>query len=257
MQNTTVAEIYRAIGEWAPWETAEEWDNVGILAQGPEDEVTGVCCALDITPQTVDWAAAQGCNLMLSHHPVIFHPLKRLERDSAPAALLRHGMTAICAHTNLDKARGGVCEVLAEKIGLHHIRTDGDFLYLGELESPLETEQFARAVGEALCAPVAWVPREKKIRTVGVVSGAGGDFWPQARAAGADCLVTGEMKHHEALEARQAGMAAVAATHYGTEKWIVPELAVRLRQWFPNLPVFAWDCPGKGKEWDPFAYGLD
>lgn len=255
MQSVKLETLYEALGQWAPWDTAEEWDNVGILVRGSA-EVTGVCCALDITPETVSWAAEHGCNLILSHHPVIFRPLKALDRQSVPALLIQHGITALCAHTNLDKARRGVCETLAERIGLKNIRPEGDFLYLGEWDCPTEISQFAAEVQRRLDAPVCWTVGTSDVRTVAVVSGAGGDFWPQAQAAGADCLVTGELRHHEALDAQQAGMSVVAATHYGTEKWIVPVVAEWLHRIFPGLLVRQWDDPENKISRDPLGYGV-
>lgn len=256
MQSVKLEDLYRAMGEWAPWDTAEDWDNVGVLVQGAEENITGVCCTLDITPEAVVWAAQNKCNLLLSHHPVIFRPMKMLAHESVPAQLIRHGITALCAHTNLDKARGGVCETLAEKIGLQNICPSGDFVYLGELDRTMELSDFARKVRKSLSAPVCWVDGGASVRTVAVVSGAGGDFWPQAQAAGAECLVTGELRHHEALDAQQAGMSVIAATHYGTEKWIVPVMADRIRRLFPELFVCQWDCPEAGISRDSLQYEL-
>ena len=146
MQRVTMTEVYEEIGRWAPWDTAEEWDNVGVLVQGPDEVVTGICCMLDITPEAVAWAAEKVCNLVLSHHPVIFRPMKKLSRESVPAVLVRNGVTALCAHTNLDKARGGVCETLAQQLGLRNIRPGEDFLYFGELEQPMPLAQWAAHV---------------------------------------------------------------------------------------------------------------
>ena len=96
----------------APAQIAESWDNVGVLVRCAQ-EVTGVLCALDITPATVREARAVGCNAIVSHHPVIFRPLKELRQDDVPALLVREGVSAVCMHTNLDKAQGGVNDVLA------------------------------------------------------------------------------------------------------------------------------------------------
>ncbi|WP_367925836.1 Nif3-like dinuclear metal center hexameric protein [uncultured Ruthenibacterium sp.] len=256
MRNVTVAQLYDAVGHWAPWDSAEAWDNVGVLVHGGDEEISGICCALDITSDTVQWAAKNGCNLIFSHHPVIFHPMKSLDYKSVPAELLRHGITAVCAHTNLDKARDGVCETLANKIGLKNVRPGEDFLYLGEVESPMNVAQLTERVQTSLQAPVCWVSGEKNIKTVAVVSGAGGDFWEQAQNAGAECLVTGEMRHHEALDARQAGMSVIAATHYGTERWIVPVMASFFHRVFPQVPVFQWDFSQTDNTKDPMQYRM-
>ena len=119
---TTIREIQAFLQQKAPFETAEEWDNAGLLAGDPDTAVTGILLTLDITPQAVDFAADNGFGLIVSHHPVIFHPLRRLEPSGAPYALARRGVAALCAHTNLDKAPGGVNDTLAVLLGLRDVQ---------------------------------------------------------------------------------------------------------------------------------------
>lgn len=123
---TTIREVQAFLQQKAPFETAEGWDNAGLLAGNPDTAVSGILLTLDITPQTVDFAADNGFALIISHHPVIFHPLRRLTPDGAPYALARRGVAAICAHTNLDKASGGVNDTLAALLGLHEVQTTPD-----------------------------------------------------------------------------------------------------------------------------------
>ena len=113
----SLTELASYLESIAPAQTAENWDNVGVLVRCAQ-EVTGVLCALDITPATVREARAVGCNAIVSHHPVIFRPLKELRQGDVPALLVREGVSAVCMHTNLDKAQGGVNDVLAQALGL-------------------------------------------------------------------------------------------------------------------------------------------
>ena len=113
----SLTELASYLESIAPAQIAESWDNVGVLVRCAQ-EVTGVLCALDITPATVREARAVGCNAIVSHHPVIFRPLKELRQDDVPALLVREGVSAVCMHTNLDKAQGGVNDVLAQALGL-------------------------------------------------------------------------------------------------------------------------------------------
>lgn len=241
----TLDRIQSWLNEWAPPETAEAWDNPGLLVRAGDASapVTGAVCALDVTPDTIEFAKAHGCSLIVSHHPVIFHALKALDGRDAAAAALAAGVSVLSAHTNLDKARGGVCETLAVALGLSDIRPEGAFCYVGRLTQLLPLCDFARAAARSLGAHVQYTAglAHKPVQTVAAVSGAGGDLWADAVAAGADCLLTGEAGHHDYLDAAARGLPIVAAGHWATERMIAGELAQRLGRAFPALAVYAFE----------------
>ena len=242
-------EIASFVEALAPAERAESWDNVGVLVRCGEG-VSGVLCALDVTADTVEEALAAGCNVILSHHPVIFHPLRSLEQNSVPARLMRAGISAVCAHTNLDAAPGGVNDVLARALGLRGTQPfAGGLGRLGTLPRAKAPAQFAAEAAGALGARVKLADAGLPVQTVAVVSGSGGSFVPQALEACADCLVTGEAGHHDALDALAGGLTLIAAGHFSTEAGIVPVLAEKLREAFPGLKVA---CSAAGR--DPFTY---
>ena len=112
-----VQEIYDTLQKIAPPELACSWDNVGLLVNAGTP-VTGVLTALDITPAVVREAVENDCELIVSHHPVIFDPLRRLDKDDVPALLMQNGISAICMHTNLDAAPGGVNDMLSDVLGI-------------------------------------------------------------------------------------------------------------------------------------------
>lgn len=242
--SVTVTQISDFLNEWAPWETAEEWDNAGVVVKSSET-VTGVLCTLDITHAAIEAARAAGCNTIVSHHPVVFRAMKRFDASGVAETLLREGMNAVCAHTNLDKAAGGVSETLARFAGLEDVQGTGGFCCLGALPQPRPAAEFARSVGRALNTAVKYTKGQETVRTVCVVSGAGGDMTADAVALGADCLLTGEASHHEGLD---SPIPVIAATHYATEAMIAGVLAQRLGERFPELKteVFAGA--------DPFSY---
>lgn len=233
----TLTQLAEFLERLAPSDTAEAWDNAGVLVRCGE-AVTGVLCALDITPDTVAEARAAGCNVLVSHHPVIFRPLKSLAQGDVPALLVGGGVSAICLHTNLDKAAGGVNDLLAQTLGLSDIQPFADGVgRVGALASAVPPRALARLVGERLRAPVKLADAGKLIQRAAVVSGSGGDFVRMAAALGADCLVTGEAGHHDALDARAAGISLIAATHFATEIAVSALLAARLAEAFPGLAV--------------------
>ena len=246
----TVEALAAYLEEKAPLALAESWDNCGVLVRGGEETVTGVLCALDVTPDTVREAHECGCNVLLSHHPVIFHPLRALAAQDVPSLLVRARITAVCMHTNLDKASGGVNDVLAAALALHDVETFADGLgRIGMLESPASACALAERVGSLLCTPVRYADAGGCICRVAVVSGAGGELAARAAKAGAQCLVTGEASHHHAIDALAAGASLIAATHFATEIGIVPVLALGLRAAFPALPVYE-----SKTQRDPFRY---
>ena len=112
----TTNDIYAEMQRYAPLELAESWDNPGLLVDCGH-EVSRVLVTLDITPEVVEEAVAGGCELIVSHHPVIFSPLKKLTPRGVSFQLVQKGISAICMHTNLDAAEGGVNEVLAGIFG--------------------------------------------------------------------------------------------------------------------------------------------
>lgn len=234
-----IRNILAFLEELAPAVSAEDWDNPGLLVEAGGPQTDGVLVTLDITPAAVEAAARAGAGLIVSHHPVIFSPLRRLEAGSVPLLLARAGITAFAAHTNLDKAAGGVNDRLAALLGLEHVYTAADGLCrVGELPAPLPAADFARHTAAALGTAVR-CRGEGEVRRVGVCGGAGGS--ELAGLAGQiDAFVTGEVKHHEWLAAAQAGITVVDAGHYATEVPVVETLAERLRERFPGLRVTAF-----------------
>jgi len=149
----TVQDYCRAINGFAPFATAEDWDNVGLLVGGGEQPVTRAMVALDATHAVVGEAAGSGAQLLGTHHPVIFRPLKRVEAHSVVARLLRENIAVISAHTNWDAAEGGVNDALAARLGL----CDVDMLDAAEGERWYKLAVFvphthAEQVYAAMCA---------------------------------------------------------------------------------------------------------
>lgn len=243
-----VKEIYAALAGLAPVELAEKWDNVGLLVDAGR-EVTGALVTLDITAETVKEAVEKGCELIVSHHPVIFSPLKRLDETDVAWHLVKSGVSAICMHTNLDAAAGGVNDVLADRFGLQGREPfAGGCGRIGSVEET-SAEQLARRAGRVLGTPVKFADAGRPVRRLAVISGAGGSLFEDAAALGADCLLTGEASHHAALDAVRLGMSLIAATHWATEQPVVPVLADRLRAACPGITVL---CSGRSR--DPFTY---
>lgn len=244
----TIQQIYQFLAEKAPVELAAKWDNVGILVDAGISP-TGVLFALDITPEVVEEAASLNCHLIVSHHPVIFHPLKQIDSNDVVFQLISKKISAICMHTNLDAADGGVNDVLAELLGVQVTQKFAeDCGRIGTVE-PSSVLAFGQHCTRVLGTKVKCIDVPDMVTTVALVSGAGGGYVAQAFAAGADLLVTGEASHHDALEARRLGVGLVVAGHYATEFPVVPVIATQLRRAFPELKCYISD-----NDIEPFDY---
>lgn len=150
----TVGEVCTYLQGRAPFETAEEYDNVGLLGRSPDMPACRILVTLDITPAAVRAAEEAGADLIVSHHPVIFSPLKRLDTGSIPYRLAGAGIAAICVHTNLDRAAGGVGDLLAVRLELDDIQTAADGICrIGRPTEPRSPRDFAAFVGKRLGTP--------------------------------------------------------------------------------------------------------
>ena len=217
----TVQNVYDFINERAPFETQLAFDNSGLLLGNPAAVVTGIHFALDVNHAVIDEAIACGANLIVTHHPLMFSAIKRLVETSYEPALIcrmiRAGISLIAAHTNLDQAPGGVNDTLAAVIGLGDVTGEG-FLRVGDLPRPMSAAALAEHISRRLGDVVRVMGDADAIITrVGLCSGSGSDEWPAAAAMGAQAFLTGEVKHHHALEASANGVVLLEAGHHATE----------------------------------------
>ncbi len=241
----SVHDIEQALYELAPRELAAEWDNVGLLAGRRDREVHKVLVSLDVTAAVVEEARQWGAELIAAHHPVIFHPVKRVtDQDPAGEILLRlaeHGIAAVCMHTNLDAAQGGVNDALAAALQLEEVAPlegGGGIARTGRLPRPVSVPDFLCAVQEALGAGgLRYTDGAKPISRVAVGGGACGEFLWAAAAAGCDAFVTADVKYNQFLDAAALGLTLVDAGHFPTEDVVCPVLARYLSGRFPELTV--------------------
>lgn len=241
----SVHDIEQALYELAPRELAAEWDNVGLLAGRRDRAVHKVLVSLDVTAAVVEEARQWGAELIAAHHPVIFHPVKRVtDQDPAGEILLRlaeHGIAAVCMHTNLDAAQGGVNDALAAALQLEEaapLEGGGGIVRTGRLPRPVSVPDFLFAVQEALGAGgLRCTDGAKPISRVAVGGGACGEFLWAAAAAGCDAFVTADVKYNQFLDAAALGLTLVDAGHFPTEDVVCPVLARHLSERFPELTV--------------------
>ena len=248
----TVNEVYGFLDKLAPFDLQMDFDNAGFLVGRGETQVKRLLVALDVTLPVAKEAAEQGCQLIVSHHPVIFHPVKALTDQSATGrvllALAEGRMAAICAHTNLDAVADGVNDALARRLGLSDIGqlkqdgVDGQGRPYGIGRVGVVREQslrdFALFVKRELGANgVRLVDGGKPVHKVAVGGGACADMMIDAMDHGCDTFVTSDVKYDGFLDAKAVGMNLIDAGHYPTENVVCPVLRDWLRAAFPELSV--------------------
>ena len=223
----TVRELYTFLNEKIPPSLSCSWDNDGLMCCANAGAgVKKVLGALDITATVVKTAIDGGYDVIISHHPLIFSPLRALNPNDHVAKkvidLLRAGVTAMSFHTRLDAVQGGVNDLLANALGLENVAPfgqDGEEIgRIGELAGPMSVKTFAANVRNALGAgQVLVADAGREVKRVAVLGGSGSDDVRAAIAAGADTYLTGELKHNYLADAPELGINLFAAGHFDTE----------------------------------------
>lgn len=230
----------------APPELKESWDNVGLMIGDETDAIRGILFSLDVTEEVAEEAASLGCNLIISHHPLIFQPIRSLnrQRDSKLFRLIESRINVYSMHTNLDCARDGVNDRLAECFELQDTKVlcsdeETGLGRIGRLPEKMSFEAFLSLVKSVLNVKyVRYVgDLNRDVRTVAVLGGAGADYLEYALKEGADVMLTAEVKHHIGLYAKETGIALVDAGHFETENIVLEPLMETLRECF-DVPMY-------------------
>lgn len=250
----TVKEIYELMDQKAPFRYQAGFDNAGFLVGRGDRAVTKVLVALDITPGVIGEAAEKGCQLIVAHHPVIWGTIGQVTDETSTGrnllALIEQNIAAICAHTNLDAAEGGVNSELARLVGLEDpapLEAEGEdetgraygIGRVGLLSGgPLSLRDFARHVKKVLhLNGVRVMDAGVPVRKVAVGGGACGSMLPLVKAQGCDTFLTSDLKHDLYLEAGNLGINLLDAGHYSTETVVCPVVKGWLEAAFPGLEV--------------------
>lgn len=212
-----------------PVELACNWDNVGLLVGDMDKEVKTILVALDVDEQIVAEAKEFGADMIISHHPVMFHPLNRMTQSDPQQRAIRlmckYDICHYAAHTNMDCAKGGLNDYLAKKLELKGASVfeptvqNAGFGRMAKLEVEKTLENMLLLCKKKLnLSDVRYVgDLTRKISTVVVNSGSGSDCLAKCIAEGVDLLITGDLKYNVARDAYENGVAVIDAGHYGTE----------------------------------------
>lgn len=262
----SVGEIFRYLDQKAPFSYQLDYDNAGFLLGREEAEVSRVLVALDASDVVVEEAIAQGVQLLVTHHPIIWGKLSALtDHDTTGRRLLQlldAGIAVISTHTNLDMVEGGVNTVLAAALHLQHpipLQQDGvdaagqpyglgrvGVRAAGETSPALFAQEVKAALG---LQGLRLMDAGRPVLRVAVGGGACGSMLAEVLAQGCDTFVSAEFKHDVYLEAQAQGVNLIDAGHYGTEALVCPVLVDWLRAGFPTLKVLL-----SAREGEVFSY---
>ncbi len=242
-----IKEVIAALEHFAPLPLQEDFDNAGLQVGLTEAEVSGALLCLDVTEQTLDEAIRLGCNLIVSHHPLIFRKLSQITDSNYVQRVvmkaIENHVTIVSMHTNLDNARGGVNFKIAEKMGLKEVdffvRKDGVDAgsgVMGTLPTSLTAQEFIKMLKETFGVACVQTNEllQRKIEKVAICGGAGSFLLDNAVAVGADAFVTGEMHYHEFFDHEQQIQICVIG-HYESEQYTAEVLREVIESACPDV----------------------
>ena len=249
----TLKDIMDILDEIAPFPMAEEWDNSGLQVGYLSQKIKKISMALDPTLKAVRNASDRGAQLLLTHHPLIFKPLLTINHETYPGDVIfeaiKRSVSIVAIHTNLDISRGGISDRLADLLGLEEVEviqrkddlSDGAGMgRIGCLSDTMPLSAVTEKVKDALgiSRVKAMGPRDREISRVAVIGGSGGGMVHLASEKGADLLVTGDVRHHDSLEAERLGLALIDGGHFNTERGALKLFADYFRD---RLKELGWD----------------
>ncbi len=250
-----IGQITDALENWAPLHYQEDYDNAGLMLGNKDAVCTGVLCSLDLTEAVIDEAIKNGCNLIVSHHPIIFKGLKQINESNYVARTvlkaIKNNISVYAIHTNLDNILEGVNKTLADRLNLGNRRIldpkpgikDQNDKEIGSGlvgELPLETNEaeFLNWVKEKFNLSVLkHTPfTGKQLKTIALCGGAGSFLIGTAKAQKAHCYITSDLKYHDFFEA-DGSILLVDIGHGESEQWVSELIVAYLTGKFPTFAV--------------------
>lgn len=246
--NVTVAQVVAAIESWAPHALQESWDNTGLCVGEERMPVRGVLLALDCTEEVIDQAISMNLNMVVTHHPLIFKPLRHLTGqtsvEKAVVRAVKNDIAVFAAHTNADKVSDGVSRIMADKLGLCDCRIlEGDADHegcglglVGKLKTSMTTADFLHRIKEAFALRTFRYTRGNisHIDTVALSGGSGGSLIASALESGAQLFVSADFSYHQFLDTAPR-MILVDIGHYESEIGILEHFRQLLMEKIPNF----------------------
>ncbi|MCI8387404.1 MAG: Nif3-like dinuclear metal center hexameric protein [Clostridiales bacterium] len=248
----TVDDLYKFLSSKFPEELRCSWDNDGLmLAADPDKEVIRVLCTLDVNDEAVDYAISNNFDVIVSHHPMIFKPMKALNYidpvSRKAIKLLKNNISVMSFHTRLDAAVGGLNDIFAKMIGLKDVEPlewEGESVgRVGTIETPLDCTEFASFVKKTLQSDrVLYSLGSGVVNRVAICGGDGKDYIEAAKRAGADTYLTGQLSYNIMNESNYIGLNLFEAGHFYTEDYICGYLTLLIMKEYTQVKTSYFNC---------------
>lgn len=247
-----VADIKKIMEEMAPIKLKESYDNVGLMVGDLDEKVTSILVALDCTLSVIDEAKKKKCNLILTHHPLLFRKPSSITNETLLGKkiieLIKNNINVYSSHTNLDSVKGGINDIITETLGFKPLKTielasnrdSGDYNSgigrIAELEESITLKELCCNIKSALELPYIRYAGEDSmvIKKIAIINGSGQDYFYAAKKMGADCVITGDTTYHYVSDYSEEGIGIIDAGHFGTEwpgiKVVAKELENRINK---------------------------
>jgi dinuclear metal center YbgI/SA1388 family protein len=261
---TKIAEICQYLNQYAPTAIAEAWDNVGLLVGDSQQAVDNIMTCLTVTPESVAEAVDQSAQLIVSHHPILFDPVRRVTAETTTGQLLidliRGGVAVYSPHTGFDSAVNGINQMIARRLSLENIAplnpfdddssSPGSGRY-GHLPKPVELDEFAAELKKHFSLQGLHVVGDTTdaVDKIAIACGSGGSFLHRAIELRCDTMLSGETNFHTCLEAKARGIRLILIGHFASERFAVEHLADELASVYPDL-----NCWASLRESDPVQW---
>ncbi len=240
-----IKDIIAPLEQFAPLSIQEEWDNSGLVVGCEDTAVRGALVCVDVTEAVMDEAEKLGANLVIAHHPIIFHPLKRLNCDGYVERIveraIKRDIALYACHTNLDNAAEGMSHRLGELLGLKKMKalTPEGTGVVGELAHEQDALEFLGTVQHKIGAKIlrhSEITPRAKIQKVAVCTGSGAKFMGDAKACGAQMYITADLKYNDFIDA-DGQIVVVDAGHFETEFCAIGLIHDVISKKFPNFAI--------------------
>ena len=224
-----ICDLLQEINNFASFDLCAEWDNSGLIIGDYDSEVKKIAVTLDAVPEAVIKASELNCNLLITHHPLIFRGLKQINYNNwlglAIKEAIKREINIIALHTNFDRAESGVNSILAKKINLEDCENLSDYGIKGNLREKMSLKKFLEFVKNSwnLTQIDYYFENEREIKRVALCGGSGSEFWEFARDC--DIYITCDMKYHELIDAVRGGLVMALCNHGEMERASLQELA--------------------------------
>ncbi|MBQ7783965.1 MAG: Nif3-like dinuclear metal center hexameric protein [Oscillospiraceae bacterium] len=259
----TVSDVMSLMDKIAPLKNLHKGDNSGLIVGNGNMPASKVLFALDITCDVVREAVKVGADVIVAHHPVIFHPLYTLDESNPACLAMKNGIACICFHSPLDMADGGINDIIFDMISpelgleklsvLEPIHPDGrGYGFTCSAEKHMLPKELGRLLKNLFgCTVVRYTDSGKPLRKIAFCSGGGGGNISLAIAQGADAYITGDVKHDQWITAKNSGIALFDCGHFHTEDIAVPYLIRRFNEEMPEIEAVQAEA-----DCDPVSYIL-